>query len=344
MTSTLQYLSTAHFETRKTLGQRRQAELLAQWVLPFVIPGSLRRMLAPAADCCLRAIRLIILNLRWCCLLELKAINMNLLDKFSRSALPPALPVSLPDFSALEQVRSLEDCIKIFEAESWIERDGLSEPALLTLLHCCDNMRRRGLGLEPNVIGRAAVRSIYSPRRTGKFCALFGQQDSDFGVLLAQADEKRDNGDLSRAEYLYFRALAFYPGHASALVQYSHMLKDQHKFEDALVHYLDAANYGATPADVVEHALFVAGVLGLKDKVEARLLDVDECLSLSALRLIYRLLFGHEASTNTLLELMLESRKFEQVVVSLINRSGFRDANRDLLRVVAETARRPRVV
>jgi len=270
---------------------------------------------------------------------------MKLLDKISRSMAFPSPNGPLDaHISRLTRVRSIQECIQFFESQSWIAREGLSEQALSTLLACCDDMRSRGLGLEPNLIGRAAAKCLMSPQRVGEASLIFGARDGDFLMLAAEADEKRDHRDYSGAEHAYYRALMLYPGHPTLLVQYAHMLKDQHKYPDALVYYFDAAIHGAPLADLREHALFVGSSVGRKNETAARLSDSHFCLSSSTLRTIYLLLFGQEPPVVLVMELMLETSRLEQVFAKLIIRSDFKSANRDLLRVVAETGWRPQRV
>ena len=267
---------------------------------------------------------------------------MKLLDKISLSPRSPDRSnLRDPGLSRFQRVRSIDECIDIFESEAWIERDGLSESIVSMLAARCGDMRRHGLGLEPNLIGRAATRLMTSPQRIGEASLLFGAQDGDFAALVADADKRRDGGDYTEAEYAYYRALTLFPGHPAVRVQYAHMLKEQHKYADALVNYLDAALYGAPLTDVREHALFVASRLDVRPEVTAWLSDLKIHRLSSALRAIYRLLFGQEASVEAVLGLMLKPAGLAQVFADLISESGFRNANRDLIRVVAETGWRP---
>lgn len=267
---------------------------------------------------------------------------MNLLDKITKSAKSSVyLKASSPELARLDRVRSVRECIKIFESKGWIEREGLPAGVISSLIDICADMRSRGMGMEPNFIGRAVARCLASPRRIGDVSLRFGAQDSDFAMHAAEADEKRDGGDHGGAEFAYYRVLALYPGHSTILVQYSHMLKEQHKYVDALVFYLDAALYGAPLVDVEEHALFVANIIGAKAEAAARLSDPAATLSSSTLRMIHHLLFGREAPIALVLELMLGRAGLPEVFAELMRKNDFGGANRDLLRVVAETGWRP---
>lgn len=80
----------------------------------------------------------------------------------------------------------------------------------------------------------------------------------DFRRWISDADSARDRHDLAASEFAYWQALKLFPLHAGYRVQYAHMLKDQGKYLDAVIHYCFALATGAPQFDVEEHLLFAA--------------------------------------------------------------------------------------
>jgi hypothetical protein len=263
---------------------------------------------------------------------------MNFLNRIAppkQAVVSSQAPNSAPP--ELARVRSVEECVKIFETEAMLNEGGLTEERVAALHSYCAAMREKGLGLEPNLIGRAASQSIANMRRSGKLAIQFGCEDTDLCQIVTEADAERDKRDFACAEQLYYRALTLYPTHPVVTVQYAHALKEQGKFPDALVRYVDASIYGAPKSDVEEHSLFVASRLGLKDAV-ARILAGPETLQPSAhIRALYRLVCGRDADMKTVLHLMIGCQNFSSLFVELVRGDFFKHANRDLLRLVVET-------
>lgn len=237
----------------------------------------------------------------------------------------------------LAHVRSVRDCFDILEAASMFQEGTLREDAVSALYSHCAVMRRQGMAMEPNLIGRAVTRAIAEPVRAGEAALRFAGHDTDFIEIVAKADEMRSKRDFSQAEYQYWLAHLLYPKHPLILVQYAHALKEQGKFPDALARYLDAAAFGAPMSDVEEHALFVAGALGLKARV-AELLLAPTLIPISTdVRALYELLIGREPAISDVVLLMIEHRSAVSIVTTLMRREEFSQANRELLRLVAET-------
>lgn len=87
---------------------------------------------------------------------------------------------------------------------------------------------------------------------------------SDFAELVADGDRLRDTGQYAAAERAYSQALTHFPMHAGYRVQLAHMLKDQGKYEAAVVHYHFALGLGAPLNDVEDHILFAASKLDVQ--------------------------------------------------------------------------------
>ena len=263
---------------------------------------------------------------------------MNFLNRIAppkQAVVSSQAPNSAPP--ELARVRSVEECVKIFETEAMLNEGGLTEESVAALHSCCAVMREKGLGLEPNLIGRAASQSIANMRRSGKLAIKFGCEDTDLCQVVAEADAERDKRDFARAEYLYYHALTLYPMHPVVTVQYAHALKEQGKFPDALVRYVDASIYGAPKSDVEEHALFTASRLDLKDAVARILAGPDTLLPSAHVRALYRLVCGRDVDVKTVLHLMIGCQNFSSLLVELMRGDFFKHANRDLLRLVVET-------
>lgn len=245
--------------------------------------------------------------------------------------------VHKPISSHALRFRSVQDCLDFFEAEAMYEQGSLSEDTVFSLLSQCAAMRQKGMAMEPNLIGRAVAQSIADPRRAGKIALQFADQDTDFNEFLADADAMRDSGNFAQGEYLYWRALILFPTHPTIRVQYAHCLKEQDKLPDALVGYLDSVTFGAPISDVKAHALFVAHRLGLRDLVAERLANSSLIHPSADIRALYELLVGREPAITLIIQLMLDYHDTQSIIANIIRRDEFRHANRDLLRLVAET-------
>lgn len=239
--------------------------------------------------------------------------------------------------SPFDSVRSIQDCLYLFEAKAMYKQGCLSEEAVAELWSICMAMRQKGMALEPNLIGRAVAQSIADPRRAGKIAMQFADKDTDFNKIMADADAMRDNGNFAKGEYYYSCALKLFPMHPTPMVQYAHCLKEQDKLPDALVRYLDSVIFGAPISDVEEHALFVADRLGLKDRVSKRFQNLSKTPPSVDIYALFQLLFGREPSITLVLHLMIDYLDSQSIIVDLIRRDEFRYTNRDLLRLVAET-------
>jgi hypothetical protein len=236
-------------------------------------------------------------------------------------------------------VRTVQACIAAFEKASLFDNGDLPVQAVNQLSSLCLDFRRRGLALEPNLIGRAIVHAISEPFRAGAVAQLFSSDDTDFRALFREADDFRDRSSFPDAEFIYWKALCLYPKHPPTLVQYAHCLKEQRKFPDALCHYLDALHFGANVVDVEEHVMFVANVTGDAGKVQAKCKCPSSLLSSSDLRLLFEVLLGHAPSQSDLLGLVLNHDSPADAAASLIRHPAFCATNFDLLRLVQETGK-----
>lgn len=122
----------------------------------------------------------------------------------------------------------------------------------------CKQMRKKGLGLEPNLLSRLIPRFAPSRHLAAKWTASLASQDNDFRELTATADAARDRGSFGEAEYSYWRALELYPHHCGYLTQYGHALKEQEKFVDAFIEYTTAAMYMSDRKEIIRHIEAVA--------------------------------------------------------------------------------------
>jgi hypothetical protein len=234
-------------------------------------------------------------------------------------------------------VRSVPDCIKIFEDLELIEVGGLGATALSDLVAICKVMRARGWSLEPNLIGRAACLSILEPGAAGSASLKLAVADTDFIVHQAEASAQQTNKALHEAEFAFFRCLELFPCHSGILVQYAHSLKDQDKMVDAVVVYLDALAYGAPPVDVHEHLLFASKGIGLIDRVEAMLRQNRRTIPSRHCRVLHEVLTGQQPQTDGLLERILSASSSDDYVASILGSDDFRNSNKALLMLVAES-------
>jgi len=258
------------------------------------------------------------------------------LAKARKSSRAGDAPSAVPPH--LERVRSVQDCLDVFEAESMFSGGTISDEVVSALYSHCTAMREQGMALEPNLIGRAVTHAVVEPARAGEIALRFASHDTDFVGFVTEADELlRFKRDIAHAEYLYWRALVLYPKHPLMLVQYAHSLKEQGKHPDSLTYYLDAAVFGAPMSDVEEHALFVAGLLGLSSRVAVRLSAPLSIPCSSHVRALYELLIGHGPTITDTLHLMIEHKSIPSIVTALMGREEFCQANRDLLRLIVET-------
>ena len=237
----------------------------------------------------------------------------------------------------LEKVRSVGDCLRVFEESGMLDQGFLLEDTVANLHSMCVAMRKKGMAMEPNLIGRAVIQFIVDARQAGAAALRFARQDTDFQGLVAEADMMRDSNDFAKAEYFCWRALTLFPKHPLIYVQYAHALKEQGKAADALVNYLNDLIFGAPMLDVEEHALFVAEKLGIKSQLEMRLRSSGSLLPSADVIMLHELILGWSPQVGVVLELMMQHEHAHSIFVELIHEDDFWRANRDLLRFVAET-------
>jgi len=270
-----------------------------------------------------------------------------------RSAAPgerraaPDLP--RPDFLAEQArfLRSEQQGLDLLESCGLLQGAGLIDGTEETVLRAVRNLRRQGLGLEPNLLGRAAGRASANLMRCAKNSRVFANEDTDYAEALGEADRARDRREFALAEYGYWKCLVWFPFHSSTLIQYAHTLKEQGKHAEALLRYLDAGLLGAEPADVDQHAKFVADQIGKGGLVEAALSGrrKPDCEALmgrpplstevSASKI---LLHGRTPTTEECVQYVLAASTIEVLILSMLEDSDFRHMHRDLLHLLAERA------
>ena len=249
--------------------------------------------------------------------------------------------------SVFREVNSLEDCEDIFLATGFLESSALSEEKLDTIAHLINQLRADGLGLEPNLVGRAAASLFELDFVRGRASALLGNSDTDFISLSRDADAARDAGRFDSAQYLYWRSLELFPYHPAVQTQYGHSLKEQGLFADALVAYFDALIVGADPRDVEEHLLHVASQQGLQDLArrmvkKVQLLDVEKSNAIdrrphskAVISLCY-LFLNREPTISERADWMCRYDSVRALANHLIEMSECKHHNRDLLRFIAD--------
>jgi tetratricopeptide (TPR) repeat protein len=237
----------------------------------------------------------------------------------------------------LEKVRSIDDCLGVFEDSGMLEQGFLLEDAVTNLYSMCVVMRKKNMAMEPNLIGRAVIQSIVDARRAGAAALRFAGQDTDFQGLVAEADMMRDSNDFAKAEYFCWRALTLFPKHPLIYVQYAHALKEQGKIVDALVNYLNALAFGASMLDVEEHALFVAEKLEVKSQLGEWLQSAKAFLPSADIVMLHELLLGWSPQVKIILDLMMQHGSAHSIIAEIMRGDDFWHANRELLRFVAET-------
>lgn len=96
----------------------------------------------------------------------------------------------------------------------------------------------------------------------------FSAGDAGFLQAVKAGDKERDLCNWERGEVAYRHALSFYPLHCGYRTQLAHMLKEQRRWEEAILSYRDALALGAIASDVLPHLEFATREAG-------RGLDID---------------------------------------------------------------------
>lgn len=260
----------------------------------------------------------------------------------------------LPEIQRLAEifrsVRSTDDCLALLAQKDLLDDAGLDASRYELLQSICTAMRKQGLGLEPNLLGRAAAEAILDRRLAGKASNVFGAADTDVQNYIDAADAARDRGDFSSAEFDYWRALQLFPSHAGYLVQYGHCLKERGQHADALVMYLDAHFFGAPKQDVAPHALHVAGAIGKyasvnkilegdvqSDSGTGQSASMEQALTSRDVRTLIQLIHLRTPSLEEVAHCMCDYASRRALVLALLEKAEFARAHRDLLRMLAET-------
>jgi hypothetical protein len=237
---------------------------------------------------------------------------------------------------AIKEVKSISECISALENSGLLSAGTLSEEASSLLFREASLLRENGMALEPNLLGRAAVMLISNHSQAAAAAEVFASQDTDFQGFFKQGDEHRDRNSFVESEYCYFRCLQLYPPHISATVQYAHSLKEQEKYFDSLVKYLDAATLGAPLDHVEEHALFVAERVGLILPTLKRLTSPQRWILSSEVFAVEEILLGSRSSLQDCLQLMLRHEGITQLIPTLASSETFARANKNLLKLISE--------
>ncbi|MFX1671551.1 hypothetical protein PWR63_04490 [Paraburkholderia sp. A2WS-5] len=273
------------------------------------------------------------------------AIELFLKGKKSRSPAPSAESQRLThDFRS---VKNAEDCIRVMQSTGLMSRTGVSDESASVILQICNNLRKDGMELEPNLVGRAAVSAMSDNVTAGRAAVMFSRKDTDFTRLVEQADRSRDEGNYPGAQYHYWRALQLYPSHPAYIVQYAHCLKERGLIEDAFVNYVDAFRFGALAVDVQQHAEFTAERSGHGDvghlfhaspaqsgDTEARQRELTT-RDIKTGVLAFHL---EEASVARVAAYLCKYGTREALMSALVQEARFLSAHRDLLLLLKETA------
>ena len=236
-----------------------------------------------------------------------------------------------------ENVRSIQDCLELIEEDAAFTRGSPPEDLVAAVYSECEAMRRRGMGLEPNLVGRALPLLIADRIDAGRVTTRFAAHDTDTLAIFAAIGELSRERELPEIERSFFRILQFYPRYPAVWVQYAHSVKDQGRLPFALEYYLEAFALGASLSDIEEHALFVADRIGMRDLVSKKLCDPRTVCSPNDVKALAALFLDAEQTNKFVLELVLENNNLSSIMVELMTKDGFSRANGNLLRYLAET-------
>lgn len=242
-----------------------------------------------------------------------------------------------PLSQAFETVRTVEQCVDQLESLNFLSTGRLTAEDVMELERACTEMRTRGMALEPNLLSRAIVRCIPDPRSSGVLSVKLANFDTDWRELVSQADIARNDYAFSDAEYHYWRALDLYPAHHGILLQYAHTLKEQTKWEDALVHYIDTITAGGPRPAVEEHANFVAARLSINHEKNKIISELKRIPLSRDVRITSKILIDEEPSIPKLLELIILSESTSHLIRTIISDPKFAARNKLLMRYLAET-------
>ena len=245
------------------------------------------------------------------------------------------------------KVESVEHCLTLFHSEGLLHPSGLGTTTISLLERVRNNLRAQGLGLEPNLLGRAISNAVMDRHLLGAVSIRLANSDTDFCGHIVQAETSRVKGDLSKAQFHYWSALELFPSHPGFLIQYGHCLKDQGLIADALPKYIDAYYFGASQKDVKQHALFVASSIGLFDDVSAIFKRqnvqpshcqdaLDWLLTSKDIYTLTNLLHGHDPSMSDVCRYMCKCINRRELVLALVEGADFIRTHRDTLRLLDE--------
>lgn len=245
-------------------------------------------------------------------------------------------------------VKSIEDCHRLLYQQGLLSPLGIDKVIFSELSDVCSCLRDQGLGLEPNLLGRAIASLIIDPIFTGEVSIYFASKDTDVQEKLREAEKAISCGDYSDSEYRYWLVLQYFPSHPSYLVQYAHSLKEENKFQDALVQYLDASFFGAPKQDIYQHILYVAERINKYDEIFKilkrrygreiydQLTQMDWELTVKDVLVITKLLHNRLPSLDEVLLRMTNCTNRRELIVILMHEKEFNIVHRDLLRMISE--------
>lgn len=252
------------------------------------------------------------------------------------------------DAKLIEQfagIKSIQDCEAAMYTVGCSQNEFVSVEWLLKLKAACKQMRAEGMALEPNLISRTMTRRIAIRSEAGLWSELLGSQDTDFVAILSKADHHRNAREFQQAEYQYWQALELYPRHPGYLVQYAHCLKEQGKWHDALLDYLNSCIYGANIDDLLPHIADTLKhcedlkkyntdhLIGLRDAPNQGLsarADKHDVRSLS------KLFTNIQTSNTDTCKYMLSGLSRRDIVIELIRADEFKFMNINLLTLIKE--------
>ena len=244
----------------------------------------------------------------------------------------------------LRKVESIDQCLNVFHREGLMARTGLSTDHIGLLQKVCDRLREQGLGMEPNLIGQAMVRAIIDRHQAGALAIRLSSLDTDFRVLVSQADAARDAGHLELAQGRYWQALRLFPAHPGYRIQYAHCLKDQGLMPDAVLEYNDAFCFGAILKEIEPHALFAANAIGRQAGMEAILKrhtphgdTLSWSLSSRDVITLHTLMLGYGPSRDEIVNYILQCNSRRSFLYTLLDKKDFVNTHRDMLRMINET-------
>ena len=246
-------------------------------------------------------------------------------------------------------IDSIESTFNIFRLHGLLNDFGLVADKVTILLNVCALMRAKGMALEPNLIGRAAIKAIMQPKLSSQAAIEFSRVDNDFLAHIVLADAARDSKNFSEAQYQYWSALELLPSHPGYRTQYAHCLKERGLMTDALIEYINAYIFGENKNNIEQHAVFAAREINLYEEAQAffnrPLAASQEPLDWPAtsqdVKVLSQLLLGAPSSIDEIAHLMCISQNKRALFHKLIGHKEFIKTHRKTLCILNETGLEP---